>query len=145
MVESHLALWHMVKTSCSSMQSISSLDASARLVLLFSSSNSRASLYYLGMRYPNMYLFDLLACLILDCMTALVKVLSLFARFLNLFLPSIILLGISGTCDWIISVSQSTRTLYLHPFQLGSVALRGPWWPISALNLNRSSLISSSS
>ena len=32
-----------------------------------------------------MYLFALLACLILDCMTALVGALSLFAKFLNLF------------------------------------------------------------
>ena len=66
------------------MQLISSLVPSAHLVLLFCLSNSKAYLYDLWMRYPNIYLFDLLACLILDCMTALVRVLSLFASFLNL-------------------------------------------------------------
>ena len=77
-----------MKTCCSLMQSISSMVALVHLVWLFCLSNSQASLYHLGMRYPNMYLFALLACLILDCMTALVRVLSLFARFLNLFQPS---------------------------------------------------------
>ena len=66
-LESYLALWHVVKTSCSLIQSISSQVASAHLVLLCSLSNSRASLYDLGMRFPNMYLFDLLTCLIFDC------------------------------------------------------------------------------
>ena len=85
--ESHFALCPLVKTCCSLMQSISSLVASAHLVLLFSLSNYKVSLYDLGIRYPNIYLLDLLTCLIFDCITALARVLSLFARFLNLFQP----------------------------------------------------------
>ena len=144
--ESHFALCPLVQTCCSLTQSISSLVASAHLV---------------GIRYPNIYLLDLLTCLIFDCITALARVLYLFARFLNLSQPS--MCKRSFSLAWVAQVtgssaartdrgsyvfspvSHSTRTSNLHPFQLGSVGLSGPWWPMRALNLYRSSLMSLSS
>ena len=86
--QSRSALCPSIKTCCSLIHSISSLVASVHSVLLFSLLNSKASLYDLGIRYPNIYLLDLLTCLIFDCITALARVLSLFARFLILFQPS---------------------------------------------------------
>ena len=65
------------------------------------------------MRYPNIYFLALLACLIIDCISSLVTVLSLFARFMNLFHPSMLrrLLKTSSFAFILISSSQRSITL----------------------------------
>ena len=98
-----------------------------------------------------MYVWDLMTCLILLCLSAHASTLSFSARLLNLHDPSkasrsfslAYAAQVTGSSaammergsKVISAVSHSPLTLYLLPFQSGSEASKGPWCPMMALNL----------
>ena len=68
------------------------------------------------MRYPNIHFLALLACLILDCMTALVRVLSLFAKVSEplplIYVKEVIFFSIHGTGHRIICCHNRSWPLW---------------------------------